>query len=169
MIHLITSKDNQICYLAVLTNNVTSSLTYRYCFQIHSLVTPVNKEDYESNTNKFLFNYYTETTIEEAIKNIASIIIARHAEMLNRPEDKREEEIIISACEKHINTEVVEYLEAYTMTHNLSVESIYQLMKITKYEDIITTTKRILGIEDIDLSDLVSFSYSLYNVLNSGK
>jgi hypothetical protein len=172
MIHLITSRDNHICYLSILINNLTNPAEIRYWFQIHSLVNSINPEEllpYETNTNKFLFNYYTNDNISDCIKDIASNIINRHAEMKNRPEDKQEEEIIISACQKHINSKVVGYLEAYTITHDLTVESIYKLMKTPSEEDIINTTKQILGVNDIDLDDLLSFSYALYKVLDRGR
>ena len=172
MIHLITSKDNHICYLTLLLNNMTNPITIRYWFQVHSLVNPIDESEYETNTNKFLYNYYCENDLSDCIKNISSSIINRHAEMLDRPEDKQEEEIIISACEKHINSEVVQYLESYTINYNLTVESIYQLMMITSYEDIIITTKRILGIDNtniLDENNLIAVTYALYKVLDRGK
>ena len=169
MLHLITSKDNHICYLTILTNALTNPISVRYWFQIHSLVNPIPEEEYETNTNKFLFNYYIEDNISDCIKNISNSIIDKHAEMIARPEDKQEEEIIISACEKHINSEVIQYLEAYTMTYNLTVESIYSLMKTPNEEDIINTISRMLGVDNNKINDLISYSYGLYIALNLGR
>lgn len=169
MLHLITSKDNNICYLTILINNLTNPVKIRYWFQIHSIVNPIDPEDYETNTNKFLYNYYTEDNIPDSIRNIANAIINRHAEMQSRPEDKQEEEIIISACEKHINSEVVQYLEAYTMTYNLTVESIYRLMKTSNEEDIINTISRMLGVDNDKINDLISYSYGLYTIIDRGR
>ena len=169
MIHLITSKDNHICYLTILTNTLTNPISIRYWFQIHSIINPIDPEDYETNTNKFLFNYYNEDNIPDCIKNIAKSIIDKHAEMKNRPEDNQEEEIIISACEKHINSEVVQYLEAYTMIQDLTVESIYILMKTPSEKEIINTVSKMLGIDNDKINDLVSYTYGLYTILDRGR
>ena len=123
----------------------------------------------ETSTNKFLFNYYTYDNVEDCIHTISNSIITRHAEMKKRPEDNQEEEIIISACEKHINSKVIQYLEAYTIATDLAVESIYTLLKTPNYNEIINMIKRILNITDINLDNIVSFSYSLYKVLDRGK
>lgn len=170
MIHLITSDNDKLCYLTTERNILTNLPETRFIFTVGSIESDIPTTEQEDSENKFNFTYITKDSLSDIIKTFSDIIIAKHAEMKKLPEDNQEEEIIISACEKDINSQVTQLLESYTINYNLTVESLYRLLHTSNYEDFITITKRILGIdEDYDISKLEIFSYSLYQVLSTGK
>lgn len=171
MILLITGNNDTIVTLYTKSLNTTIQLTNRYHFDIYNL-SDKDIVDY-TDTNKFVFSVHNINNIPDITNSIYKTIEELNAVITSLDKDDQDELVVITAFEEDlIDTQITKLLisDLNDSDMDLSVQSAYKLFKLSGYSDLMTNVKRVLGIpDDTDITDCISFTYALYQVLSLGR